>query len=93
MPKYQSNKLTDIRAMLQQVKEAIWILLTVNIILERADTLLVQAHHGWEEDGFGARVHLHLPVKSLASEDGRIFGDVTEVRLLLNFRIRRGESR
>lgn len=54
-------------------------LLTVNVVLQCADALLVQTHHRREEDGLGARVHLHLPVKSLPSEDGRFLAGVTGI--------------
>lgn len=29
-------------------------LLTINVVLQCADALLVQTHHRWEEDGLGA---------------------------------------
>lgn len=54
-------------------------LLTVNVVLQCADALLVQTHHRWEEDGLGARVYLHLPVKSLPSKYGRFLGAVTKI--------------
>lgn len=54
-------------------------LLTVNVVLQGADALLVQTHHRREEDGLGARVYLHLPVKSLPSKYGRFLGAVPEI--------------
>lgn len=60
-------------------------LLTVNVVLQCADALLVQTHHRREEDGLGARVYLHLPVKSLPSEDGRFLTGVTGIGLFCNF--------
>lgn len=56
-----------------------FLLLTVDVILQRADALLVQTHHGWEEDGLGTGIHLHLLVKPLPSENGRLLRDVTEI--------------
>lgn len=61
-----------------------WTLLTVNVVLQRADALLIQAHHGWEETGFGTRVHLHLAVQSLTSENHGLF--VTEISLPHSFK-------
>lgn len=54
-------------------------LLTVNVVLQCADALLVQTHHRREENGLGARIYLHLPVKSLPSKDGRFLSGVTEI--------------
>lgn len=34
--------------------------LTVDVVTEDSDALLVQSHHLWEVGGFGARIHLHL---------------------------------
>lgn len=53
----------------------------------------MQAHHGWEEDGLGTGVYLHLLVESLPSEDGRLLRDVTEIRLPLNFKTKKKEKR
>lgn len=53
--------------------------LTVNVVLQSADALLVQTHHRREEDGLGPGVYLHLPVKSLPGKDGRFLGGVTEI--------------
>lgn len=36
--------------------------LTVNVVTEDSDTLLVQGHHLWEVGSFGARVHLHFRI-------------------------------
>lgn len=73
-----------------------WASLTVNVVLEGADTLLVQAQHGWEKNGLGTRVHLHLPVETLAGEDCRLLRDVTDIRLhrlLLHFKTKAEVSR
>lgn len=64
-------------------------LLTVNVVLQYADALLVQTHHRREEDGLGARVYLHLPVKSLPGKDGRFLSGVTEIGLFCNFRTKK----
>lgn len=68
-------------------------LLTVDIVLQCADALFIQAHHGWEAGGFSPRIHLHLSVQTLTAEDCRLLRDVTEVRLLLNFQTKEQESR
>lgn len=59
--------------------------LTVDVVLQRTDALLVQTHHGREEGGLGARVHLHFLVKPLPSEDARLLRGVAGIRLFGNF--------
>lgn len=39
-----------------------WTILTVNVVLQCPDTLLVQGHHGWQKRGLGTRIDLPLPV-------------------------------
>lgn len=60
-------------------------LLTVDVVLQCADALLVQTHHRREEDGLGARVYLHFPVKSLPRKYGRFLGPIAEIGLFCNF--------
>lgn len=60
-------------------------LLTVEVVLECAYTLLKQAHHSREEKGFCTRVHLHLLIQSLTSEDYRLLRNITKIWLLINF--------
>lgn len=61
-------------------------LLTVNVILQRADTLLVQTHHGWEEDGLRSRIYLHLLVEPLPRKDGGFFREVAEIWIPLHLK-------
>lgn len=66
-------------------------LLTVDVVLERADALLIQAHHSREKPGFGTGVHLHLAVEPLTGEDHRLF--VTEIRFFVSFKTKDDTSR
>lgn len=42
--------------------------LTVDVVLQRADALLIQAHHAREEGGLVPGVHLHFLVQPLTGE-------------------------
>lgn len=44
--------------------------LTVNVVLQHTDALLVQSHHLGQVRGLGSRVDHHLRVESLPREAG-----------------------
>lgn len=60
--------------------------LTVDVVLQCANALLMQRHHGWKGGGLCSGVNLHLLVESLPRKDSGFFRNVAGTRLLLHFK-------